>query len=494
MLAWSRGRGADAVILTAATPSSEPMLRASDLARDRATIVVVGDVGLELQRRPLYEKELSIRVARSYGPGRYERSYEDWAVDYPAGQVRWTEGRNIEAALDLIASQRLRVDDLVTHSFGFDRAADAYAVLADRTACYLGIRLDYPTDRRPMPVPRVRVSTAKGPYTIGLIGAGNFARGVLVPAIRESGIGSICAVSSAGGTSAARLASKLGGGAVAMSTNQILADERVDLAVVATSHDTHAALVVRALESGKHVFCEKPLAITGDELDLVELAWERSGRHLAVGFNRRHSPWICKAIDVLRRGSGPLVISYRVNAGTLPESHWYHDRRQGGRLIGEVCHFIDTCDALVGTPADAVVAFGGERAELMLAEDLAVTLRYPDGSVASITYATGGHVGTSKERVEVLGHGHTIVIDDFEAMTLDGRREKGARDKGHRAQFDQLARQLKTADDRPTRSAIATTRTALAAVQSLTIGSPVDREPETTSPRLGDERAAAAIS
>ena len=178
-------------MLTAATSSSEPMLRAADLARDRATIVVVGDVGLELQRRPLYEKELSIKVARSYGPGRYERAYEEWAVDYPVGQVRWTEGRNIEAALDLMASERIKVDELVTHSFGFDRALDAYEILSDRSARYLGIRLDYPTERRRARAPRVNTVPVRGPHAIGLIGAGNFARSTLVPSLRESGIGTI---------------------------------------------------------------------------------------------------------------------------------------------------------------------------------------------------------------------------------------------------------------------------------------------------------------
>lgn len=471
VLEWSRGRGVDAVMLTAATPSSEPMLRASDLARDRANIVVVGDVGLELQRTPLYEKELSIKVARSYGPGRYERPYEEWAVDYPVGQVRWTEGRNIEAALDLMASGRMKVDDLITHSFAFDRAADAYEVLGDRSARYLGIQLDYPVERRPPRVPRVRIAATAGVRSIGLIGAGTFARGVLVPALRESGIGAIRAVSSAGGTSAARLSEKLG--ATAMTTNDLLADDAIDLVVVASSHDSHAALVVRALDSGKDVFCEKPLALTEDELQAVATAWEQSGRQLAVGFNRRHSPWIKKAIGVLAPGAGPLVITYRVNAGTLPASHWYHDRRQGGRLIGEVCHFVDTCNALVGLSAEAVSAFGGTRDEVALAQDLVVTLRYPDGSVAAITYATSGNAATPKERIDVLGRGHTVVINDFESMSVDEKVEKGARDKGHRWQFDHLASLLQTQDAGSTQAAIDATRTCLAAVESMRAGAPV---------------------
>jgi predicted dehydrogenase len=471
VMEWSRGRGVDAVMLTAATPSSEPILRAADLARDRAVIVVVGDVGMELQRRPLYEKELSIRVARSYGPGRYERAYEEWAVDYPAGQVRWTEGRNIEAALDLMASERLTVDGLVTHSFAFDRAADAYVVLEDPSAHYLGIRLDYPVERRSASRPKVAITSARGQHVIGLIGAGTFARGVLVPALREAGIGTIRAVSSAGGVSAARLAERIG--AEAMTTDELLADDTIDLIVVATSHDSHASLVVRALDRGKHVFCEKPLALTEDELHAVETAWERSGMQLAVGFNRRHSPWIKKAINALQGGSGPLVITYRANAGTLPQSHWYHDRRQGGRVIGEVCHFIDTCNALAGGAPDAVSAFGGGKSETMLVDDVAIALRYPCGSVATISYATGGHASTEKERLEVLGRGHTIVINDFQSLSLDGKVEKGPRDKGHRWQFKQFVAPLQPQDDSGTESAFETTRASLIAVESLGTGSPV---------------------
>ncbi len=492
VLEWSRGRGVDAVMLTAATPSSEPMRRSADLARDRANIVVVGDVGLELERTPLYEKELSIKVARSYGPGRYERAYEEWAVDYPAGQVRWTEGRNIEAALDLMASGRMKVDDLVTHSFAFDRAADAYDVLGDPSAQYLGIQLDYPVGRRPATAAQVMVTPVRGPRAIGLIGAGNFARGVLVPAIRESGIGTIRAVSSAGGTSAARLAEKVG--ATAMTTDDLLADETIDMVVVATSHDTHASLVVKALESDKHVFCEKPLALTEAELDSVVSAWEGSGKHLAVGFNRRHSPWIGKAIDVLRVASGPLVITYRVNAGALPASHWYNDRRQGGRLIGEICHFVDTCNALVGVSADAVSAFGGGLGEAMLADDVVVTLRYPDGSVAAITYATGGHASTAKERIDVLGRGHTIVINDFESMSLDEKVDKGARDKGHRRQFDHLAAQFQSQDGNSTIFAIDATRTCLAAVESIRAGVPVGLHQSRDWHGAADDRTKSGIS
>ena len=258
-----------------------------------------------------------------------------------------------------------------------------------------------------------------------------------------------------------------------MTTDDLLADETIDLVVVATSHDTHAALVVKALESGKHVFCEKPLALSEDELENVVSAWEHSGRQLAVGFNRRHSPWIRKAIDVLQPGAGPLVINYRANAGALPAAHWYHDRRQGGRLIGEVCHFVDTCNALVGASADAVSAFGGGRGEAMLAEDIVVTLRYPDGSVAAITYATSGHVSTAEERIEILA----VVTPSSSTISSPcrwmGKSRRAHATRAPPAVQPALAAMLQTHDDSATSSAIDATRTCLAAVESIRSGLPV---------------------
>ncbi len=458
---WSRGRGVDAVLLTAATPSSEPTRRAAGIARDRANIVVVGDVGMELERTPLYEKELTVKVARSYGPGRYDRAYEDWAVDYPIGQVRWTEGRNLEAVLDLIASGRLKVDDLVTHRYDFDFASEAYNLLSEPGARYLGIQLEYPSQRptyRPA-APRLTVSSGLNDRNLGMIGAGNFARGVLVPAIRKSGFGTVRAVASAGGTSAVKLAEQVG--ARAVTTDEILADDSIGTVVIATSHDTHAELTIRALEAGKHVFCEKPLAVTENELDAVEAAWRTSKGRLRVGFNRRHAPMVERAVQALGDSVGPLVVTYRVNAGELPERHWYNDRRHGGRLIGEICHFIDTCN-LFGGDAPAAVRVVSESSayrEAILGHNFALLLEYPSGTLASITYAAGGHVGTAKERIEILGRGHTVLIEDFVQLTIDGQRTSSAQDKGH-------ARQFATMEDGGG-DAIATTRAALRAVAAI---------------------------
>lgn len=428
ILGWSRGRGVDAVLVTATTASSEPMRLAPSRLRARGTLVVVGDVGLDLERTPLYEKELSLRVARSYGLGRYDRAYEEWAVDYPIEHVRFTEGRNLEAVLDLMASGQLVVEDLITHRLDFAQANEAYDVLGNARARYLGIALRYQLDRPTPPKVTLRAVTA-GSRSIALIGLGKFARGVLAPAVKESGVGRIVSVSSASGTTAAHLASRLG--ATAVSVEQALDDPAIDLVMIATSHDTHAGLVIRALDADKDVFCEKPLAITEEELDEVTAARERSGSAPGGRFNRRHFPDIPRAKTVLGDGGGPLTINYRVCADAIPDSHWFYDRRLGDRLIGEVCHFIDTGNAVVGHEPTSVVARAGGSGELALSIGLGLVLAYPDGSIATIAYGSGNPAQPAKERIEIVGRRHTVVIDDFTTITIDGSSDRLAQNKGH---------------------------------------------------------------
>jgi len=429
---WSRGQGADAVLVTAAGRSSAPVLRSPALCRDRATVVVIGDVGLDLQRPPLYGKELCLRFARSYGPGRYERSYEEWAVDYPAGHVRWTEGRNLEASLDLLAGHRLRVDDLVTHRFSIDDAVRAYDLIERRSEPYLALQLTYP--EAPLPELPVRVSAPRrstsGAPGVGLIGAGAFPSTVLVPALAAAGFNNLASVASASGLSAIRLAERVGFAQAVSGADAVINDPNVEVVVIATPHDDHARLAARALRAGKHVWCEKPLALSIEELDDVEDAWRTSGRTLFVGFNRRWSPAVAAASSHLAEGFGPLVVTYRVNAGTVPKGHWYADRRQGGRLLGEACHFVDTCEAIVGQPAQRAIAVG-HLADAAHGDAFVIALDYPDGSSAAITYAAGGDAATSKERIEVLGRGRSVVTD-FASVELDHRiASLTSSDKGH---------------------------------------------------------------
>ncbi len=477
---WTRGAGVDAVLVTAATRSSDPMRRAPDLARDRATLVLVGDVGLELDRRPFYEKELSFKVARSYGPGRYERSYEEWGIDFPVGQVRWTEGRNQEAFIGLLDRGRVAVDDLITHQFPFEDALAAYELLESDTPS-LGIELVYSSVTPDRVTPIRLADRVPGGNGVGLIGAGAFARGVLVPALQSAGFGRMVSVASASGLSAVRLAERVGFEQVAPSAQAVIADPDVSIVVIATPHDSHATLAAAGLRAGKHVLCEKPLALTEVELDDVEEAWRSSGCRLWVDFNRRYAPAVLEARRHLSRAGSPVVITYRVNAGPIAKAHWYADRRQGGRLLGEVCHFVDTCAALAGAPPAEVVAVAGLAGEAQGGNDLALALRFDDGSLATITYASGGHSSTAKERIEILGGGHTLVIDDFRSLTVDGADAwSGSQDKGHTALVSAFARAVNQGQsDTVTEQSLASSRATLAALASVLDGRTADVEVRT---------------
>ncbi len=467
VLAWSRGRGADAVLLCAAGSSSTVAQRTPALCRDRARVVVVGDVGLELSRTPFYEKELTLLFARSYGPGRYEREYEEYGVDYPAGQVRWTEGRNFEAVLDLIASGRLQVADLVTHTFPIAGATGAYELIESRREPYLAIALTYPEtqpDREPpLLVTPPRASSSPG---VGWIGAGGYSTGVLLPAFAAAGFDRLVAVASASGLSARRVADRAGFEKALSSADEVIADPDVEVVVIATPHDTHADYTVRALQAGKHVWCEKPLALSMEELNRVEAAWRESGCVLMVGHNRRWAPHVLAVAEQLR---GPAVVTYRVSAGPVPARHWYADRRQGGRLLGEVCHFVDTCAALVRSEVVDVRALAGPGGEQLLAEDMVLALRHANGSLSTISYASGGSAGTRKERVEVFGMGHTWMLDDFRTAERDGKElsPSGRQDKGQGAAVRHF-RQALDGTPAPTVALLATTRAVLSAGAAMT--------------------------
>lgn len=463
VIAWSRGRGADAVLVCAASPSSGPVLRVPALCRDRAAVVIVGDVGLQLSRAPFYERELSLRFARSYGPGRYEQSYEAWGVDYPAGQVRWTEGRNFEAVLDLLAGARLRVSDLVTHSYDIGDAAQAYQLIEQRTDPYLAIRLTYPAapgGERPVVVrPQPAASSSPG---VGWIGAGAFSTGTLLPAFRAAGFGHLVAVTSASGLSARRAAERHGFAKAVSGAFPVIEDPDVEVVVVATPHDTHAELVTLALKAGRHVWCEKPLALTMDGLSEIEAAWDASGRQLMVGFNRRWSPAVLAARQALAGTAAAKFLVYRVAAGPVPDGHWYADRRQGGRLLGEVCHFVDTAQALIGTDIEETSAICGDAAGVA-GNDAIVALRFADGSLATICYGSAVPAA-GKEWIEVMAGSRRLVIDDFRSAKLDGRTLwKGRQDKGHRAQATAFWEAVRGGAATPTQPMLATMRATIQA-------------------------------
>jgi predicted dehydrogenase/threonine dehydrogenase-like Zn-dependent dehydrogenase len=421
-----RGRGADAVIVCATTPSNEPVELAADLARDRASIVVVGDVGLELDRRAFYERELSLVVARSYGPGRYDRAYEERGAEYPVGYVRWTEGRNVEAVLDLLASGRLRVDDLVTHRLSVDEGADAYATLHDDPSA-VGVLLEYeaqPERRRSVrsaaPVPKT------GALRVGLIGAGAFARGTLLPALTSLDDVTLAAVCTRSGASAKSVADRYGVPFISTDWEEVVGSDDVDAVVVATPHGQHARIAAAALRAGKAVLVEKPLAI--DDVGLADVAAAPGGGILLVGHNRRFAP-LARALR--ERVSGPVVVQIRVAAGPPQEGHWLEDPEQGGRVLGEISHFVDLAAYVCGGPP--VEARGQSVGGSLLG-----FLRFANGSGASIAYGVGESGSLPKERIEVLGRSTAAVLDDFQRLEIFGAGAttiKGKRDKGHREQM-----------------------------------------------------------
>ena len=466
ILRWSRGRGADAVLVCAADSSAAPMSRAPALCRDRACVVMVGDVGMPPQRTPFYEREISLLFARSYGPGRYEPSYEAWGVDYPAGQVRWTEGRNQEAVLDLLAAGRLRVDDLVTQTFGIEGADAAYRLLEERAEPCMAIRLTYP-EAAPLDDPvrlKPRPDALTGEPGVGWIGAGAFSTGTLLPAFREAGFARFVAVATASGVSARRAAERHGFEQAVSGAGAVIGDPDVGVIVIATPHDTHAELTCQALEAGRDVWCEKPVALTLTGLDEVEKAWRSSGRQLTLGFNRRWAPAVIAAQQALAEVSGPRLVVYRVAAGPVPDGHWYLDRRQGGRLLGEVCHFVDLAQALAGADVeDAVGVLGGDVVQGH--DGVAVALRFADGSVASVTYGSTPPVA-GKERIEILAGSRQVIIDDFRSVEANGRTLwKGRANKGHGAHAAAFRQAVRGGAALPTEAMLGTMRATLQAAE-----------------------------
>lgn len=439
------GRGADGVLVTAASRSAAPLATAIEVARERATVCVVGDVPIESSRTPLFKKELRLVVSRSYGPGRYDPHYEEAGHDYPAGYVRWTEGRNLEEVLRLMATGALRPERLTTHRYPLSDAPAAYALLNGGEPS-LGILLDYEESAgQDAPVRVVAAAPKRRRATnrvrVGVIGAGVFARTVLLPALAKRA--DIYAIVTATGPSGQATAGRFGARASGTDPSLVLDDPTIDAVVIATRHDTHAEYAARALRGGKHVFVEKPPALDDEQLTSVyEAATSDGAGTLTVGFNRRYAPFAGTLRDELC-GRGPLLVHYRVNAGRIPRSHWVHDPDVGGgRIVGELCHFVDFASFLAGgapTVRSAVAVAGSSEPR---EDTLAATLSFADGSVVTIGYSALGDAALGKERVEVMGEAGAAVLDDFRELRLvRGGEEKvlrGARDKGHAAEIDRF--------------------------------------------------------
>jgi predicted dehydrogenase/threonine dehydrogenase-like Zn-dependent dehydrogenase len=424
---FSRGRGVDAVIVTASTRSSEPIHQASLMCRKRGRIVLVGVTGLELSRADFYEKELSFQVSCSYGPGRYDPLYEEKGHDYPLGHVRWTEQRNFEAVLDMMAEGRIDVLPLISHRFALDQAEEAYRVVSAGSA--LGIVLSYPcpepprgVSTYPRTIPLAGSSSLRARQgekaVIAFVGTGNYAGQILIPAFRRTGAVLKTAVSGAG-VSAVHAGKKNGFAEASTDSAYVMSDPDVTAVVIATRHDSHASLACEALEAGKHVFVEKPLALNRRELGEIEAASaRRPDRVVMVGFNRRFAPLVGKAQELLGGVREPKFFVMTVNAGAAPAGHWTRDPAVGGgRIIGEGCHFVDLLRFLAGSPVAAVgVAKLGAVSEPTRADVVTFTLSFADGSLGTVHYLANGHKSFPKERLEIFCGGRILQLDNFRSL------------------------------------------------------------------------------
>ena len=454
----TRGRGADAVLITAATKSNTPVELAARIARDRAKVVMVGVTGMDIPRNDYYHKELTFIVSRSYGPGRYDPQFEERGHDYPIGYVRWTEQRNLEAFLDLCALGVIHPEQLTTHRFPISEAVKAYEMILDGKEPYLGVVLEYPNAAQPSPASSVVLRStpsqpsvpAKGTIGVSFIGAGNFARGVLLKNLKSLPGIEYRGILTASGQSAVSAGSKYGFSFCTSSEEDIFADPATDAVFIATRHSQHADLVVKALNAGKAVFVEKPLAINMEQLEQVREAAAKSSRGVMVGFNRRFAPM---AVALKKHFSGihPLSVHYRVNAGTIPAEHWVADPAEGGRIIGEGCHFLDFFAFLTDSEPVSVDRIAVDRSS---PDDVQLLLTYANGSVCHLTYTTTGAKATSKERVEVFGGGRSGILDDYRLLQLDTGSKRVvnqkawlSQDKGHAAEIAQFVEAV--AQNRP---------------------------------------------
>jgi predicted dehydrogenase/threonine dehydrogenase-like Zn-dependent dehydrogenase len=446
---WTRGRGADAVLITAATDSNHPVELAAKVSRLKGRVIVVGMTGLDIPRAPFFSRELRLIVSMSYGPGRYDPDYEERGHDYPLPYVRWTEKRNIESFLELVADNRVNVDRLTTHRFPVTEAERAYQLIsADSKEPYLGVVLNYDPETevtRKIPLTTSAMRKADKSIVLGVIGAGGYVPTMLLPHFKNEEI-EFRSIATASGISAHDVGKRFGFAYAVSSADEIIDDPEINLVLIGTRHDLHAELARKSLERNKNVFVEKPLALNDEELSAVLDAAQSSTGRLMVGFNRRFSPLVQQAKNFFSDRNTPLSILYRVNAGRIPKEHWLQDPHEGGgRIIGEVCHFIDLMQFLTDARPVSVFAesVSGKSDKTVDVDSVFITLRFADGSNGSVAYLSEGDKSLPKERVEIFGAGKSFVLDDFRRASLhkDGREEQvtlRAQDKGQQAQVSAI--------------------------------------------------------
>jgi len=463
----SGGAGMDSVLVTAETSSSDPVNLAGVVARDRAIVVAVGTVGIDIQRKAYYEKELDFRISRSYGPGRYDAAYEQKGRDYPIGYVRWTETRNMEAFLRLLADRKVSLGLLITHRFPIDKASAAYDLITGRTTePFLGVVIRYPestdigqTISCVAEQPRRHNGTgANSEVSVGVLGAGIFATGTLIPALKASSETILTSICAATGAHAKHAARKFGFRSCTTDEAQVVRDAAINTLVIATRHHLHADQVLRGIDAGKNIFCEKPLCLTEDQLHAIAAAYLGAPRRraLMVGFNRRFAPMVGQLKPFLSSISEPLSFHYRINAGDLPPDHWINDREQGGgRVLSEVCHFVDLLTFLAGSTVVEVEARAAGGAGRSSGGNVQATLFFANGTQGTISYLAGGDRSFPKERLEVFGGGAVAVLDDFRRLELvrNGRkqsvRSRWRQDKGHHGEWAAFVQAVRQESESP---------------------------------------------
>ncbi|OGO13237.1 MAG: hypothetical protein A2Z66_11720 [Chloroflexi bacterium RBG_13_66_10] len=488
----SGGRGFDVVLICAHAAASDPVELAGAIARDRGRVVSIGVVGLELPRKTYFEKELRFVVSRSYGPGRYDPSYEENGHDYPVGYVRWTEGRNLAAFVELVALGRVDVRSLITHRIPIERGADAYSLItAAHPEPLLGVVITYP-EASLLPIERRAVpTTLHGPapsavVRLGALGAGSFATGVLFPTLTKVKGIELVGLVSASGHKSAHVARRFGFHVAGTDEADLLHDNQINTIAVLTRHHLHAQQTAAALRAGKHVFCEKPLALSREDLLDVLQALRGSGRLLTVGFNRRFAPMSARLRRFLAPVREPLMIHYRVNAGLLPAGHWHYDPLQGGgRILSEVCHFIDYLNFLTGALPIRVLTRALPGGERYREENVVITVELADGSIGVIAYLANGDRAMGKERIEVFGGGRSAILDDFRRLELHSAGHRSTHrarlrpDKGHRAAWEAFAAAIQFGGPAPIPydDLFTVSLSTLAAQESLRLGEAIRIEP-----------------
>jgi predicted dehydrogenase/threonine dehydrogenase-like Zn-dependent dehydrogenase len=488
----SSGLGVDSVLITAETSSNDPVNLAGTIARDRAVVVAVGTVGMDIERKSFYEKELDFRISRSYGPGRYDSAYEQKGRDYPIGYVRWTETRNMEAFVRFLSEKKINVAPLITHRFPVERAQSAYDLIIGKTSePFLGVVIQYSgsgdtSSTLSLESPgKITRTPVEGSLGVGMLGAGAFGTSTLIPAIKRCPNVSLISVCAASGSHAQHAARKFGFERCATDETALLQDPAIGAIVIATRHHLHARQVLAALSAGKHVFCEKPLCLTEEELRQIiraHLTLQGSTPALMVGFNRRFASMTAKLKSFLNAVSEPLSLNYRINAGFLPPDHWVNDREiGGGRILGEVCHFVDLLMFLASSPITEVEGRTLNASERYSGDNVMVSLRFANGSAGTISYLANGDRAFSKERIEVFGGGSTAVLEDFRRLELvrNGHKQKTTsrwrQDKGHQSEWAVFADAVVHAGNVPIpfEEIVCSTLATMRVNESIAIGKPI---------------------